>query len=303
MVISTFDPMSTTTGAQLEIADGDLRAVVTEYGAGLRLFEVAGVPYLDGYGPDEKPPLGAGCVLVPWPNRVAAAHWAHGDLVPTEQARGNAIHGLVRRTGWEVLEHATGLVRLGVTVDPQPGWPFAFRTTIAYELRDGGLAVTHEVHNLSEREMPFGVGAHPYPRPGKTDVDDCVLTLAATSILPLDQDTMIPSGPATPVRRPEIVLRGTDLDTPFGGCLPGEDGLVTHTLSGPDGGVAVWADPDFRWVQVFTPPAFPGKGDLRAVAIEPMTCPPDALNSGEDLLTVGPGQSWRGTWGIRPLLG
>jgi aldose 1-epimerase len=74
---------------------------------------------------------------------------------------------------------------------------------------------------------------------------------------------------------------------------------VRHVLTGPDGGVQLWADPDFKWVQVFTPGEFPGRG--RAVAIEPMTCPPDALNSGVDLITLAPGESWAGRWGITPI--
>ena len=36
-----------------------------------------------------------------------------------------------------------------------------------------------------------------------------------------------------------------------------------------------------------------------AVAIEPMTCPPDALRTGVDLIELRPGASWRGTWGLR----
>ena len=68
-----------------------------------------------------------------------------------------------------------------------------------------------------------------------------------------------------------------------------------HRLRGPDGGVEVWAEPDFRWVQVFTPDEFPGSG--QAIAIEPMTCPPDALNSGVDLITLAPGEEWVGQMG------
>jgi aldose 1-epimerase len=37
------------------------------------------------------------------------------------------------------------------------------------------------------------------------------------------------------------------------------------------------------------------------VAVEPMTCPPDALNSGTDLITLAPGESWTGSWGLRPI--
>lgn len=295
-------------GEQLEIGHGAARAVVNTVGASLRAFEVAGVPFVETYDGD-APPMGAGCVLVPWPNRVAGATWRLDDtpqhLEPTESARGNAIHGLVRKAPWEVAERTEHAVTLRVDVDGAEGWPFPFGTTITYALDDGGLTVVHGVQNRGERDMPFGVGTHPYPRPGNTDVDDCELTLAARSVLPVDLDTMIPNGEPIDVAgtrydfsagRP---LRDVDLDTAFGGCRPGPDGLVRHTVTHDGGGVQVWADPSFGWVQVFTT-EFPGKG-ARAVAIEPMTCPPDALNSGVDLLWLSPGESWTGRWGIGPL--
>ena len=47
---------------------------------------------------------------------------------------------------------------------------------------------------------------------------------------------------------------------------------------------------------MFTPSDFPGRG--RAVAVEPMTCPPDALNSGDGLVRLAPGESWTGAWGV-----
>jgi aldose 1-epimerase len=133
-----------------------------------------------------------------------------------------------------------------------------------------------------------------------------VLTLAARTVLPVDLDSMIPNGEPIEVAGTEYdfgagkPLRDVELDTAFGGCEPGDDGLVHHSVRHGGGGVEVWAEPAFGWVQVFTPPEFPGKG-ARAVAIEPMTCPPDALNSGVDLLWLAPGETWTGRWGIRPL--
>jgi aldose 1-epimerase len=161
--------MSGPTGEQLEITQSGARAVVTTIGAGLRAFEVDGVPYTETFGENDEPPLGAGAVLVPWPNRVAGARWTHAgqahDLEVTEPARGNAIHGLVRHDTWAVTEHARSKVTLEVTVEPQSGWPFPFRTSISYELGLRGLNVTHGVHNLGSEVLPFGVGAHPYVRP------------------------------------------------------------------------------------------------------------------------------------------
>ncbi|KAA2262988.1 aldose 1-epimerase family protein [Solihabitans fulvus] len=301
--------MTGPTGEQLDIVCGATRAVVTEIGAGLRAYEVAGVPYLETFGEAEKPPMGAGMVLVPWPNRTAGARWELAgqpqQLAVTEPARGNAIHGLTRHERWTVVEHTGSLVSLEITLDAQPGWPVPLRTTISYAVDEGGLTVTHGVHNVGDRPTPFGLGTHPYLRAGVQATDDCELRLAATTVLPLDPDRMVPSGPPRPVAGTEFdflsgrPLRGVSLDTPFGGCLPDDDGLVRHTLRGPTGGVELWADPDFRWVQVYTPDDFPGRG--RAVAIEPMTCPPDALNSGVDLIVLSPGESWQGRWGVRPL--
>jgi aldose 1-epimerase len=296
------------TGEQLEITRGSASAVVNVLGASLRAFEVGGVPYVESYR--DEPPMGAGAVLVPWPNRVAGATWTRDGgthhLEATEEARGNAIHGLVRRLPWDVVSHEGAAVTLRVAVDEAQGWPFPFRTSISYALTDDGLEITHTVENRGERDMPFGVGTHPYPRPGNVDVDECVLTLAARTVLPVDLETMIPNSEPIDVAGTEYdfsagrPLRDVELDTAFGRCEPGPDGLVRHSVTHGNAGVEVWAERAFGWVQVFTPPEFPGKG-ARAVAIEPMTCPPDALNSGVDLMWLSADESWTGRWGIRPL--
>jgi aldose 1-epimerase len=296
--------------SDLVITDGTSRAVITMTGAGLREFAVDGAPYVETFAEGEHPPLGAGCVLVPWPNRTAGARWhLNGDLqelAVTEPDRGNAIHGLVRRAQWTVSDISASAVSLEYVIEPQAGWPVRLLTTITYAINHDGLTVTHGVRNDGGRAIPFGVGVHPYPRAGGAATDDCELRLSASTVLPLDPDRMVPTGPATPVTGTEYdfhtprPIRGLALDTPFGGCTPGPDGLVRHSVIAPGGGrVDIWADPDFRWVQVFTPDQFPGRG--RAIAIEPMTCPPDALNSGTDLITLDPGESWSGRWGLQPV--
>lgn len=287
------------TGEQFEIRSGAAQAVVTEVGAGLRAFSVDGRPFVETFAADARPPRGAGCVLVPWPNRTAGGQWLWDggpqQLALSEPAAGNAIHGLLRHTLYRPEEQAPDSVTMAAVVAPQPGWPVPLATSVRYAVDAAGLTVTHTVTNVGTAAVPFGVGAHPYLRAGAADTDDCTLYLAATTALPLGGG--LPVAPAAPVRSPEITLRGAELDHAFGGCLP-TDGLVRHRLSGPDGDVELWADPDFGWVQVFTPDDHPGRG--RAVAVEPMTCPPDALNSGIGLLVLEPGQTWSGRWGISP---
>jgi aldose 1-epimerase len=300
--------MSAPTGEQFEISSDAGRAVVTEIGAGMRAFEWHGVPYLETY--DDTPPLGCGAVLVPWPNRVAGATWEYEGkpqhLEVTEPAKGNAIHGLTRHQPWRAVVREAATITLATDIPAQPGWPVPLHTSITYSLDERGLTIEHTVANVGDQPVPFGVGCHPYPRAGLSPRDECALQLAAHTVLPLDPESMIPSGPATDVAgtvadfRAPAPLAGVALDTPFGDCRPAADGLVHHRLTGPSGGVELWAEPVFGWVQVFTPNTFPGSGS--AIAIEPMTCPPDALNSGVGLLTVEPGKTWSGRWGISPLV-
>ena len=155
------------------------------------------------------------------------------------------------------------------------------------------------MRNVGTEPVPFGVGAHPYLRAGDAPIDDCVLTVAAATTIPLDGG--LPTGPATAVPA-ELDLRAgrpvkeLDLDNAFGGAAPAEgDTHVRHHLAAPDGTTELWADPVFGYVQVFTPPDLVGRG--RAVAVEPMTCPPDALNTGDGLITARPGRDLVGELG------
>jgi aldose 1-epimerase len=293
------------TGQQLEISAGPARAVLTQVGAGLRAFSSGGRPYVETWAEDRRPPRGAGTVLVPWPNRVAKGRWTwRGEpqqLALTEPPAGNAIHGLLRHTVYEVRERTADAISLHAIVTVQPGWPVPLDTEIRYAVGEDGLTVTHTVRNIGADPVPFGVGVHPYLRAGDSETDDSVLTLSAASSLPLDGG--LPTGPTVPVSgdldfRAGQPLRGRDLDHAFGDCAP-VDGLVRHRLAGPGGEVEMWADPVFGWVQVFTPDDHPDRG--RAVAVEPMTCPPDALNTGVGLIELGAGEVWTGSWGIRPL--
>ena len=214
------------TGEQYEITAGEVHAVVTEVGAGLRTFTANGLPYVEPFPLDSRPPRGAGTVLVPWPNRTAGGRWSWQgttyQLALNEPVPGNAIHGLLRYTFYEVVERATDTITLAARVAPQPGWPVPLATQVRYAVSADGLSVTHTVSNVGAAAVPFGVGAHPYIRAGDTATDDCTLQLAATTSLPLQGG--LPSGPARPAEgdtdfRDGRPLKGVTLDDAFGGCV------------------------------------------------------------------------------------
>jgi aldose 1-epimerase len=224
------------TGEQFEIRAGDVHAIVTEVGAGLRALSHGDRHLIETFAEDARPARGMGAVLVPWPNRTAHGKWqwngGEQQLALTEPAAGNAIHGLLRHVVYQVGERADDAITLVAVIPPQPGWPVALATGIRYAVDGAGLTVTHTVRNVGTEPVPFGVGAHPYLRAGDAPIDDCVLTVAAATTIPLDGG--LPTGPATAVPA-ELDLRAgrpvkeLDLDNAFGGAAPAEgDTHVRH---------------------------------------------------------------------------
>lgn len=308
--------MTAPTGAQYHLTltslGHEVSAVVTEVAAGLRALEVDGVALVETFAETRTPPGAAGIVLVPWPNRIKGGQWTLDGAVQqldiTEPKHHNAIHGLLRFTGYRLEEQEPHRIVQTATVFPQHGYPFLLDTLVEHVLVPDGLAVRHRIVNRSETAAPVAVGAHPYLALGDVPIDELVLTVDASTRF-LTDENQIPLS--------EERVHGTDFDLTqgrrigdleidhgFGGVVT-TDGRSVQSLRSPDGRrVELWADEDFRFVQVFTPRNFAAdEGPRRAVAIEPMTAPADAFNSGEGLRWLEPGETWELEWGIRYVAG
>ena len=301
-------------GDQFEISGCGYRAVVTECGAGLRGLEYDGRPLVLGFSEERTASSGRGQLLVPWPNRVAGATYTfegteHRPPVD-ERERGNAIHGLVRWAAWtpeEMTTHSTSLV---LRLMARPGYPWTLDLHALYDLSADGLTVTVTATNLSPAAAPYALGAHPYLVAGPGRVDDWELTLPAATRLVTD-DRMIPTGRAD-VRDTDLdfrvarPLRNTALDTAFTDLTRESDGRVEVQVRDPaaDQGVALWADAKHSYLQLFTGDALPAHA-RESLAVEPMTSPPNAFNSGESLVVLSPagsdGDEHSASWGIRAL--
>jgi aldose 1-epimerase len=296
------------TGTQYSVAFGDSRATITELAAGLRGLVLDGVEVVREYPEHSLPPMGQGIVLVPWPNRIARGAWTLDgktqQLDITEPSLGNATHGLLRNTAYRVAEHGDSFVTLQATVFPQHGYPFRLDTSVSYELSESGLTVTHAITNESEVSAPVAVGAHPYFVIGSVPTEDLTLTIAAETVFQYDQ-AFIPTA-EIPVQEAGLDLRAgrrvsdVELNHAFG-TLTGTGGQNIHSLVSPDGQrVELWTDSNFAYVQAYNPREFPFEtGTGLAIALEPMTAPADAFNSGQGLRWLEPGASWMLSWGVR----
>ena len=301
-------------GDQFEICGGGYRAVITESGGALRLLERDGVALVDGFDEDEMPFGGRGQQLVPWPNRLRDGKYTFEgrdlQLPLTEPARHNASHGLVRWTAWTLEEHTERSVALTYRLMAQTGYPWTLDLRVVYDVSADGLTVTQSATNLSDERAPYASGCHPYLSVGRGPVDGWELTLPAATHLLVDE-RKLPVGrepvDGTPydfrMARP---IRDLQLDDGFTDLVGDEDGVTTVVVSDPGAGrsLALWVDSQHRWLQAYTADDAPTTA-RRSIAVEPMTSPPDAFRSGDDLIVLSPsgepGDEFSATWGLRAL--
>jgi aldose 1-epimerase len=296
------------TGRQFELRRGDATAVVTELAAGLRLYSRAGVHLTETYGDADIPPGGAGITLAPWANRIEDGVW-HLDgktqqLDITEVSRNNASHGLLRNTGYGLVDESEFSVTLEATVFPQHGYPFLVQHRVNYELDANlDLRVRQTLINDSTADAPFVLGAHPYFRIGEVASEDLTLTVKAGKRLVSDQ-RLIPRSIAAVDGEFDLSagrkVGGLDIDVSYTD-LEYDGGTARHTLTAPDGrSVSLVHDQSAGYVHVFVTDKYPGRP--KAVAMEPMTGPANAFNSGDGLRWLAPGGSYTMAWGITATL-
>lgn len=295
------------TGTQFTITAGDHEVTVVEVGGGLRRYVHRGTDVIAAYAEDELPPNGAGAVLVPWPNRLRGGRYVFAGAayqVPvTELPAGNANHGLARWLRWTPVAVTSSSVTLALDIPPQTGYPFEVHVEVAYSLHpDHGLGVTMIARNTGTKAAPFGAGFHPYVSVRGNPLDEVTLYVPAGKRLVTDE-AQVPvgvkdvAGTAYDLRQPRR-LRAHRFDDAFADLsyVDGRGSADVHTRSG---GARVWFDETFRYLQVFTTERL--GGGAPAVAIEPMTCPANAFNSGTGLIVLEPEGAWTGSWGIRPV--
>jgi aldose 1-epimerase len=222
-----------------------------------------------------------------------------------EPERGHALHGLVAFADWDAVEVSTddhGLARFEHLIEPSEGYPFRLALQVSYSLTAAGLTTTLTAENTGDRIAPYGCGPHPWLIADGGTETSWRLELPAGQVL-LTDEILLPRSLApvdgTPYDfRVPRELADTVLDHAFTGLDAASDGTTQVRLHGADGGVQISFDATaMPWVQVCTGTGFGHRG----VAVEPMTCPPDAFNSGTDLIVLSPGDKHEASWTVSVL--
>jgi len=286
---------------------GDYTATVSAVGGALVSLRFGGrdlVLALDG----EAYPLPKyrGAVLAPWPNRVGDGRYrfngAEHQLPINEVERGCALHGLLAWTTWQVERADADRVVLTDTAWPRPGYPFTVEVRADYRLDDAGLAIDLTATNTGSDAAPLGLSLHPYLVAPGDGVAGWTFELPADTVLDVDPDRLLPRN-RKPVAGTSFDFRtgrrigDTEIDHAYTDLAPGADGVAASLLDDAGVGVRMSWDRRSPWVQVHTTDAPDSPVHRRCLAVEPMTCPPDAFASGTDVITLEPGGS--AGWGCR----
>lgn len=303
-------------GCRHQICGGGYAAVIAEVGASLVSLVDPGGRHL--VLPTPEAGLREGCsgaVLAPWPNRIRDGRYEFGgethQLPLSEPDRRVAAHGLALWERWDLDREATDGSRAVFTLRlvPQPGYPFSLVLTCTYLLDDRGLTWTVRARNTGDISAPYAAAVHPYltpPTPPEVirtpmALDEWRVHVPAEVYQEVDDERLLPDP-----HRPRISsVAGTPFDLGgSGGCdMVGRQfdlalgqlrrnnaGEASCWVQGADGGkTTLTCGPHVEWIQIYTDDqAGEGQG-RRAVALEPMSAPADAFNSGNSLKVLHPG--------------
>lgn len=306
----TRPPMS---GRQIDLKHGPYTASIATVGASLRTLQFQGRDLVFPYAADEVRPAYRGAILAPWPNRVSDGRYSFNgvrhQLNLTEPRRGHALHGLLVWQDWSIDSTTSSSVTLSCTLVAQQGYPFPLHLQAIYTVDDNGLNTAVTAVNIGPGAAPYGVAAHPYLVAGEGTVDDWALELPAQKVLQVTAERLIPTGLAD-VGGPGVEeydfrqarpVGSVHIDHAFTGLIRDTAGQATLRLTRSDstGTAMIWGE-ECPWVQIHTADA-PEAGARHGLAVEPMTCPPDAFNSNIDLNVLQPGETHTARWTIQAI--
>ncbi|WP_213135032.1 aldose-1-epimerase [Citrobacter sp. FP75] len=265
-------------GKTIHLQAGHYQAKIVTVGAGLAELTHYGRHLVIPHKPEEMPLAHLGKVLIPWPNRVVDGSYHYNgkvfQLAVNDPVSHTAIHGLLAWRDWQIQRQSTSEVALTIFLPPSYGYPFALISEVIYRLdATSGLHVSICTQNVGEETAPYGAGAHPYLTCNLQSIDSCQLTLPACEETHDERDFTTPR-----------LIAQTTLDHTFRTLPPDAEWEVRMTS--PSQNMSTFLRSHQPWLQVYTGEKLARRG----LAVEPMTCPPDAFNSGMSLIHLAPGE-------------
>ncbi len=288
------------TGSYLEILSG-LGAAINDLKVKNSKDQLVSV--VAGYRSDDEIRNGhhskfAGSKLSPFPNRLAAGKFTfegtEHQLYINEIELNNNLHALLHNRPFDVVSSSADdksavLVLKHAYQGVEKGFPFPYdiEISVAYTLQE--TTISTKVTNTGDTNMPIGDGWHPY----------FIFEDISKVSLKMGQATRVSSL----VGNEEGNVHGYESGRLIGegqldDCFLVQGDRFEVGLEDAEAGVSIttWqesATGQYRYLQVYTPP------NRKEIAVEPVSCPPNAFNTGKGLVVLAPGESTEMKIGIR----
>jgi aldose 1-epimerase len=247
-------------------------------------------------------------LLHPWANRLAADDYRvdgtavrlrpDSPLVSRDE-HGLPIHGLLGGSPQWALRDSdsdangncawalSAEIDFGAHPELLEAFPFPHRLALDVALRRRTLTVRTTLTATGERAVPVSFGFHPYLRLPGVARERWHVELPAMRHLQIDARS-IPTGASRPVAAAAGLLGTRTFDD---GYVDVPDG-AEFVVSGDGRRITVRLEQGYPAAQVFAP----ASDDV--ICFEPMTAPSNALNSGDRLSLVAPGERYTATFSI-----
>jgi len=280
---------------KVHISSNEVSAVISTEGAALIGLSVS---KLDLIEPNTRDGLYAGKILAPWPNRIKDGKYSFNkkdyQLPVNEVSKNNSLHGLVANCHWEVILQDQSKVILQHLLNQPDIYPGKLQLQVSYEIIEQGVEISVLSENVGDISAPYGVSIHTYLVAGAlVKNNELLLQLPTDQFLEVDAERLLPIKlqPVTGTNFDFISLKKiSDLFIDHAFKYSSDYPRSISLLNAEGKGAEVIFDEQSNWIQIHTADRDLQADSRMAVAIEPMTCPPDAFNSGIDLVVLEPGK-------------
>lgn len=248
--------------------------------------------------PNTRDGLYAGKILAPWPNRIKDGKYTFNkkdyQLPINEVSKNNSLHGLVANCLWEItFQNQSKVILQNLLTQPEI-YPGKLQLQVTYEIIESGVEIAVLSENIGDIPAPYGVSIHTYIVAGASvKNNELFLQIPADQFLEVDAERLLP------IKLQPVT--GSNFD--FINSKKISDLFIDHAfkyssnyprsislLNAEGQGIEMIFDDQSKWIQIHTADRDLRADSRMAVAIEPMTCPPDAFNSGIDLIVLEPGK-------------
>ncbi len=286
--------------------------VLTDFGAGLNNLVVKNekgqlISVIDGYRTEEEVindhrTAFKGSKLSPFPNRILNGTYDFNgktyQLPINEVGANNNLHALLHNEPFKIIgetasEHEAILKLEYDYKGNDQGYPFGYSLKLTYQFEKDEISINTEIVNTSNTVIPIGDGWHPYFR--FENLDNVQMKMGQAIRKSSNSGNKLNGSHGFEQLR---AIGQDSLDDCFE--VNGADSFSIQLIDEQqDLELEIWQESEsqkYKYFQIYTPPT------RKSIAIEPVTCVPNAFNTGEGLIILKPNEKVSMSFGIKNIL-